>query len=141
MYLIDTNVWLEDLLLQQRADESDRLFKEIPSRLLYISSFALFSIGIILTNRKQQELFITLLNDLFNRGNVKILEPSIEDLQSISLLSKKSGLDFDDSFQAFIIVSRNLKLVSFDSDFVAKGFSILSPLEAIEDFKNTISKL
>ncbi|MCY7408802.1 MAG: PIN domain-containing protein [Chitinophagales bacterium] len=141
MYLIDTNVWLEDLLHQQRAAEADRLFKEIPSRLLFISSFALFSIGIILTSRKQQELFVTLLNDLFNRGNVKILEPSIEDLHSISLLSKKSGLDFDDSFQAFISVLRNLKLVSFDSDFVAKGFAILSRWQAIENFKNTISKL
>ena len=48
MYLIDTNVWIELLLGQQRAKEVKRFFQEIEASQLAITEFSLYSIGIIL---------------------------------------------------------------------------------------------
>ena len=48
MYLIDTNVLLELLLEQEEADQAEQFLRAIPGQQLYISEFALYSIGIIL---------------------------------------------------------------------------------------------
>jgi uncharacterized protein len=48
MFLIDTNVWLELLLEQEKADQVRAFFQRIDAALLSISEFSLYSIGIIL---------------------------------------------------------------------------------------------
>lgn len=49
MYLVDTNVWLERLLDQARAEEVGQFLERIPSNQLFISDFAFHSIGVVLT--------------------------------------------------------------------------------------------
>lgn len=48
MYLVDTNVWLERFLDQLLADEVKAFLDQTPSHQIYITDFALHSIGIIL---------------------------------------------------------------------------------------------
>jgi len=49
MYLIDTNVWLELLLKQDKYIDVQQLFEKIEASYLAISEFSIYSIGIILT--------------------------------------------------------------------------------------------
>jgi predicted nucleic acid-binding protein len=49
MFLVDTNVWLELLLEQEKADEVRQFLQGIEARRLSITEFSLYSIGIILT--------------------------------------------------------------------------------------------
>lgn len=57
MFLIDTNVWLELLLEQTQAEEVRQFFQRVEASLLAISEFSLYSIGIILTRLKKDEVF------------------------------------------------------------------------------------
>lgn len=58
MYLVDTNIWLELLLEQEKEEEVRRFFQSVEARLLSISDFSLYSIGIILTKLKKDDVFI-----------------------------------------------------------------------------------
>ena len=43
MYLVDTNIWLERLLEQARAEEVGRFLAQIPSDQLFITDFSFHS--------------------------------------------------------------------------------------------------
>jgi hypothetical protein len=49
MFLVDTSVWLELLLEQQKADEVRQFLARHEGIELAITEFSLYSIGIILT--------------------------------------------------------------------------------------------
>jgi len=63
MYLIDTNVWVELLLEQQRAKEVKRFFQEIEASQLAITEFSLYSIGIILDRLGKSETYADFISD------------------------------------------------------------------------------
>lgn len=48
MYLVDTNIWLERLLDQEKSEEVGRFLAKTPTNRLIISDFSLHSIGVIL---------------------------------------------------------------------------------------------
>ena len=48
MYLIDTNIFLEGLLYQEKADSVAHFFQEIDLETMYVTDLSLHSIGIIL---------------------------------------------------------------------------------------------
>jgi uncharacterized protein len=48
VYLLDTNVILELLLDQERADDVERLLLETEAKHLHLSEFAFYSLGIVL---------------------------------------------------------------------------------------------
>ena len=48
MFLVDSNVWLELLLEQQKADEVRQFLEGVDAAELAISEFSLYSIAIIL---------------------------------------------------------------------------------------------
>jgi len=48
MYLVDTNVWLERLLDQERAEDVRHFLDATVSEHLFITDFALHSIGVVL---------------------------------------------------------------------------------------------
>ncbi len=64
MYLLDTNILLELLLDQERADEAERLMRSLPGHALYISEFTLYSLGMILTRRQLAHVFLQVVEDL-----------------------------------------------------------------------------
>jgi predicted nucleic acid-binding protein len=55
MYLVDTNIWLERLLEQERWEEVRDFLDAFPSDYFSITDFAFHSIGIALCKLKKKE--------------------------------------------------------------------------------------
>jgi len=72
MYLVDTNVWLERLLRQARADEVGDFLDHVLSGDLYITDFAFHSICVILTRLKKEPVLLDFVQDVFVDGAVNL---------------------------------------------------------------------
>lgn len=76
MYLVDTNVWLERFLDQEKANEVRDFLNQTPSDQLRLTDFSLHSIGIVLTRLGKGEAFVQFVRDAFLDGAVsRIWEP------------------------------------------------------------------
>jgi hypothetical protein len=131
MYLIDTNIWLELLLRQEKADEVSSFFQTVDASSLAITDFTLYSIGIILTRLKKYDAFEDFVADTLEENTVNriCLDPS--GLKQIPSIQKQFGLDFDDAYQYVAATENELVLVSFDSDFDKTPFGRKTPAEII----------
>ncbi len=58
MYLVDTNVWLERLLGQERSKEVGRFLASTSSERLFVTDFAFHSIGIVLGKLNQNDALL-----------------------------------------------------------------------------------
>ncbi|MGE5344170.1 MAG: type II toxin-antitoxin system VapC family toxin [Candidatus Omnitrophota bacterium] len=116
MYLIDTNIFLEALLDQEKADVVRSFFQFVDLDDMYISDLALHSIGIILFKLKKTKLFISFLKDMIENG-MTILSLNTNELAELDKVVAKFNLDFDDSYQYLVAKVHHLQLISFDSDF------------------------
>ena len=117
MYLLDTNILLELLLNQKKADEVERLLLETPQEMLCISEFSLDSIGVALVRRKMPDVFLKAVEDMLLLGGIRLLRLGPEDMQRVIQASRQFKLDYDDAYQYALAEKYNLILVSFDSDF------------------------
>lgn len=117
MYLIDTNVWLERLLDQERANEVGQFLDVISSDQLAITDFAFHSIAVILCRMGKQKDLARFVQDVFIDGDVQTIV--IEPAETPILLNQMAGLnlDFDDAYQYAIAEQHDLTIVSFDKDF------------------------
>jgi predicted nucleic acid-binding protein len=115
MYLIDTNIFLEILLDQEKADDAERLLKTLQGK-MWISDFSLFSIGIILFRRKEPTKLRAFLDDL-KRGGFRLVRVDFDDMPHLVEVSQRFRLDFDDAYQYVVAEKYNLSIVSFDGDF------------------------
>jgi hypothetical protein len=134
MFLVDTNVWLELLLKQEKADEVRHFFMNIDADFLSITEFSLYSIGIILTRLKKDELFKNFLSDTIEDSGVGIVRLNIDDLKHLLTMCHKYQLDFDDAYQYVASEKYELILVSFDNDFDRTERKRKTPLESLKDF-------
>ncbi|NJD52556.1 MAG: PIN domain-containing protein [Candidatus Methanoperedens sp.] len=114
MYLIDTNIFLEVLLTQERQ-EACKEFLEKNIGNLCISDFSLHSIGVILFRNKKEKIFQKFVKDIL--PNVKIITLSKLSYQNLSDMRRKFGLDFDDAYQYKIAKDSDFKLVTLYRDF------------------------
>jgi len=117
MYLLDSNIFLELLLNQDKADEVEQFLRTKPKEKLYISEFSLYSIAIVLFHRKLFETFMRFLNDLIVAGGVRLLRLSVQDMEEVAAIALRFNLDFDDAYQHVAAEKLSLEIVSFDSDF------------------------
>jgi predicted nucleic acid-binding protein len=117
MYLVDTNVWLEALLDQERAEEARNFLQRTDSVNLFLTDFSLFSIGIILTRLKKDALFQTFLRDTVEESGVMLVRLDTDGLDRILSLRRSVALDFDDAYQYVAAEANRLTIVSFDADF------------------------
>ena len=117
MYLLDTNIFLELLLNQKKADEVERLLLEIPQEMLCISEFSLDSIGVVLVRRAMHDIFLKAVEDMLLVGGIRLLRLGAEDMQKVIQASRRFKLDYDDAYQYVLAEKYNLILVSFDKDF------------------------
>ena len=70
MYLVDTNIWLERLLEQERNEEVAKFLNLIPTEKLFITDFSFHSISIILTKLRKFKILTTFIHDVFyKRGS------------------------------------------------------------------------
>jgi len=117
MYLVDTNVWLERLLDQERSWEVGRFLDRVSSDQLFITDFAFHSIGIVLSRLNCVGAFLQFVRDAFMDGDVSIVCLGPEDMAKVVDVMQKFNLDFDDAYQYVVAERYGLTIVSFDGDF------------------------
>jgi predicted nucleic acid-binding protein len=121
MFLIDTNVWLERLLDQDRSEEVGLFLDRIPSETFFITDFSLHSLGIILTKLKQTQAFQNFIQDVLIDGSVRLIHLTTPEMEDIIRVIDRYQLDFDDSYQYVAAEIYGLTIVSFDNDFNRTG--------------------
>lgn len=135
MFLVDSNIWLERLLDQEKSDEVKQFLETVPGTHLAISDFSLHSIGVILFHLDKEELFSKFISDIFLNGNVQLL--SLVAMDHLKLITpERQKLDFDDAYQHHVSEKYKLQIVTFDNDFKKSGLHTLSPFQAIEHHKS-----
>ena len=117
MYLVDTNVWLERLLDQERSEEVGRFLDMVPSEQLFVTDFTFHSIGVILSRLNRGVAFLQFVRDAFIDGAVCLVHLEPEDMNVLLKVMEKFQLNFDDAYQYVAAERYDLTIVSFDSDF------------------------
>lgn len=117
VFLIDTNVWLEMLLEQEKCEEVRRFFQSVDSDHLAISEFSLYSIGIVLVRLKKDAIFHDFLSAAIEDSGIVVLRLDSTGLKQVLELHKQFLLDFDDADQYVAAAPSGYALISFDADF------------------------
>lgn len=133
MYLVDTNVWLERFLEQERAGEVRDFLDQTPSDRLCLTDFALHSIGIVLTRLGKPEAFVRFVQDTLLDGAVSLVRLDPEDMQALVAIMGQYRLDFDDAYQYRAAEKYGLVVVSFDSDFDRTALGRKTPAQALQE--------
>ena len=133
MYLVDTNVWLERLLDQERSEEVGRFLDQTPPAQYCLTEFAFYSIGITLIRLAKKDLLLKFARDTISDLTVSLVRLGPEDIGRIVAATERFKLDFDDAYQYVAAEKHDLTLVSFDADFDRTGRGRKTPTEALEE--------
>ncbi len=114
MFLVDTNVFLE-ILLRQDKKESCKKFLNNNIGNLNITDFSLHSIGAILFRYGKEDIFHKFVEDVM--PNTKLLSLPMELYREVVNVRKSLSLDFDDAYQYSIAKYYGLRVVTMDKDF------------------------
>jgi predicted nucleic acid-binding protein len=117
-YLVDTNIFLEILLGQEKEGVCIE-FLNNNKNFLCISDFSLYSIGLILYKFKRYQLFDYFLKDIIRI--VDILHIPASEYFKMKDIINNYKLDFDDSYQLITSIYFDLSLVTLDKDFKRIG--------------------
>ncbi|MAH07406.1 VapC toxin family PIN domain ribonuclease [Candidatus Pacearchaeota archaeon] len=133
MYLIDTNIFLEILLEQEKSEVCEQLLLKIKksNELFYISSFTLHSIEVILIRENKENLLIEFLKYVLT-SRIRLITTNIEEELNIINLAKEFNLDFDDAFQFYLCRKNNLKIISYDAHFDPIPITKVDPAEILD---------
>jgi len=116
MYLIDTNILLELLLEQQKANDVRQFFSTVRTSRMSLTDLSLHSIGIILIGLKRNEVFAKFVVDIRD-GEIEILSLDLGDMASVIRIVEEFDLDFDNAYQYSVSEKYDMQIVSFDKDF------------------------
>lgn len=130
MCLVDTNIFLEGLLHQDKADDVRVFLKSIDFSTIFMTDLSLHSIGIILFRLGNFELFISFLEDMVVDG-IGVLSVEPENLNILDQIIQKFSLDFDDAYQYAVADKYALQLISFDKDFDRTDRKRWEPIEIL----------
>jgi predicted nucleic acid-binding protein len=112
MYLLDSNIFLELLLDQDKADEVERLLRTVLRERLHISEFSLYSVCIVLFHRNLFETFVRFVDDLVVTGGAHLLRLSVQDMEALAVIARQFSLDFDDAYQCVVAEKYGLEIIS-----------------------------
>ncbi len=125
MFLVDTNIFLEILLDQEKSSVCKDFLQKNYDR-LYMTDFTLHSIGVILFKMEKADYFSKFVKDI--KPNVGILTLSGRSYETLAKVSKEHGTDFDDTYQYLVAKEHELKIVTFDKDFGRfSGVNVMTP--------------
>lgn len=133
MYLVDTNLIVEILLQQTKAEEVKRFLEHTAPEDLYLTEISLYSLGIILLRRKMHDTFWRIVDDLLLRGGMRPLRLELEDMQEVVHVSQRFNLDFDDAYQYVAAEKHDFVIVSLDSDFDRTERGRKTPAEILRE--------
>ncbi len=111
MYLLDTNIWLERMLDQEKSEEVGRFLDTIPSSQLYMTDFSLHSIGVILHRLHKQTAFLIFIQDAFMDGAVGLVSLEPENMERLVAVIDHFGLDFDDAYQYVVAETYDITII------------------------------
>ena len=117
MYLLDTNIWLEHLLDQEKSKDVGIFLGKVPSFKLFMTDFAFHSLGVIMDKLNRLNILDVFVRDTFIDGDVGLIKLDPGDTGQIIEAIENYNFDFDDAYQYTAASKYNLELVSFDSDF------------------------
>jgi predicted nucleic acid-binding protein len=137
MILVDTNIWLERLLDQKKAEEVQEFLDTVSPEHLYVSDFSFHSIGVIMTKLNKNNDFLKFIDDIFVNGGIHLLSLNAMETKVVIALMNKKKLDFDDAYQAVIAENYKMKLVSFDKDFSKAKIQVYTPEEALIFYRHS----
>jgi uncharacterized protein len=115
--LVDTNIFIEVLLNQAGAGDARTFLENGKGHELYISDFAVHSIGLLLFRHNEHLVFRQFLQDVIDRTGVGMVSLSAQEMDDLINAARKFRLDFDDAYQYSVATRHGLKMVSFDADF------------------------
>ena len=127
--VIDTNVFLEFLLLQERKDECVKLMQAVERGSLeaYVTGFSLHSIEVLLHRYRKTTALEQFLQRVIAAQGLMVYQTSPAEELHIATLSKGLPLDFDDALQYYVTQTLEAVLVSFDKDFDRTDISRIEP--------------
>ena len=131
MFLVDTNIWLEVLLNQEKSLPAYKFLKKMNASNIFISDFSLYSIGIILLRLGKHDILEKFVNDIKNAGT-EVVKLSMDDFSDLIKHSQKYHLDFDDAYQYTLAKKYDIKIVSFDKDFDKTDIKRMEPQELMQ---------
>lgn len=134
LFLIDTNIWLERLLNQERSTEVDEFLSVVPSDYLFITDFSFHSIGVIASRLNRIEIFRKFVHDTFINGSVGLITLLPTHMDDLFTFMVRYQLDFDDAYQLAVMKDYGLILVSFDHDFDRTTEGRITPADALQVF-------
>lgn len=129
--LIDTSIWLEYLLDQERAEEVSRLLTTVPPSRLSVTEHAIGSIGVILKNVDQIPDYFQFVRETLHDAPVERVGLTPSELLDMEKAMVSFTLDLDDAYQYAGVTSRELELVSFDTDFDRTDLERLEPQDIL----------
>lgn len=115
--LLDTNIFLEIILEQEKAAEAKALLTRSREHEFFITDYSLHSIGLLLFRRKAHDAFRRFLADMIMNVGTEIISLPPESMESLITAALNFNLDFDDAYQYTAAERHDLTLVSFDGDF------------------------
>jgi len=114
MFLLDTNIFLEILLKQDKKEDCKKFLDDHIGN-LNITDFSLHSIGVILFRYGKEEIFQKFIEDVL--PNTRLLALPVERYREVVSVRKSLDLDFDDAYQYNMAKYYGLKVVTMDRDF------------------------
>jgi uncharacterized protein len=114
LLLLDTNIFLEVLLGQERAADC-AVYLQDESTKRYLSEFSLHSIGVVLFKLKKHKTFEMFLEEVL--PHVGVLRLDAANYAQLAQVSQEIGLDFDDAMQYVVAKTYGLSLATLDRDF------------------------
>ncbi len=117
MFLLDTNIWLELLLDQEKAADVRSFLTHVEASEIAMTDFALHSIALALTRLKKSDLFIQFLSDVIVGSTVTLVRLNADELEAVIVAHQNFSLDFDDAYQYVAAEIYNLTIISLDADF------------------------
>jgi predicted nucleic acid-binding protein len=132
MYLVDTNVWLERFLEQAQSEQVRDFLDRVSSDELYLTDFALHSIGVVLTRLGKPKVFVQFVRDTLLDGAVSLVGLNADDMEEVVAIMERHRLDFDDAYQYKAAEKFGLVLVSFDSDLDRTPLGRRTPAQVLQ---------
>jgi predicted nucleic acid-binding protein len=117
MILIDTNIFLELFLGQEKAEDCEKFLETVSRGSIeaIVTRFSIHATEAILNDPK---LILQFIRNIQNSLGLDVYETSLEDEVVTSMLMDKIKLDFDDSLQYYVAKKFGVEaIVSYDRHF------------------------
>ncbi len=131
MYLLDTNIFLEMILEQERSLEVERLIRNPGIERLFLTDFSLHSICLMLLRQDKIDLLRMFVYDLHTSSSCQLIHLGIRDMNDILVAQERFSLDFDDAYQYIAAEKYDLTIISLDSDFDRTERGRKTPVEVL----------